>query len=356
MAKMAKAENLFIRERYEEAKALSLLLLPQMEGRAQADNKVFMLLLLAQIYHQERDFSLELQYALMARAGSKVLENRADIYEALSTAYVSLREYDKALLYKDSILIARDSLHQTRNNALYENNKIKFELQNYAHDLSESRLLLQKERRFFYSIVAFALLLLLLLILIFRNYLIRHKQRKKIAELELEQEKNKRLVAEKQMREQEAIVKLEQERLRNELDIKNRKLTSKALYLSSRNELIEEIVDTLTGNPQVKAQPELLVQIRALSKHLKQNPQLDSFFSHFEEVNPEFSSRLLKRNPNLTQQDVRFLIYLYMNLGNNEIASLLNITPQSCRKRKERIVKKLNIPNNISLAAYIANI
>lgn len=356
MAKMAKAENLFIRERYEEAKALSLLLLPQMEGEAQADNKVFMLLLLAQIYHQERNFSLELQYALMARAGSKVLENRADIYEALSTAYVSLREYDKALLYKDSILIARDSLHQTRNNALYENNKIKFELQNYAHDLSESRLLLQKERRFFYSIVAFALLLLLLLILIFRNYLIRHKQRKKIAELELEQEKNKRLVAEKQMREQEAIVKLEQERLKNELDIKNRKLTSKALYLSSRNELIEEIVDTLTGNPQVKAQPELLVQIRALSKHLKQNPQLDSFFSHFEEVNPEFSSRLLKRNPNLTQQDVRFLIYLYMNLGNNEIASLLNITPQSCRKRKERIVKKLNLPNDISLAAYIANI
>ena len=197
---------------------------------------------------------------------------------------------------------------------------------------------------------------LMVLILIFRNYLIRHKQRKKITELELEQEKNKRLVAEKQMREQEAIVKLEQERLRNELDIKNRKLTSKALYLSSRNELIEEIVDTLTGNPQVKTQPELLVQIRALSKHLKQNPQLDSFFSHFEEVNPEFSSRLLKRNPNLTQQDVRFLIYLYMNLGNNEIASLLNITPQSCRKRKERIVKKLNIPNNISLAAYIANI
>ena len=140
------------------------------------------------------------------------------------------------------------------------------------------------------------------------------------------------------------------------MDIKNRKLTSKALYLSSRNELIEEIVDTLTSNPQVKEQPELLIQIKALSKHLKQNPQLDSFFSHFEEVNPEFSSRLLIHNPNLTQQDVRFIIYLYMNLGNNEIASLLNITPQSCRKRKERIVKKLNLPKDKTLAAYIAHI
>jgi hypothetical protein len=238
----------------------------------------------------------------------------------------------------------------------YENNKIKFELQNYAHQLSESQILLKKERRFFYIITTCIVLLLISIIWIFRNYAIRHRQRKKIAELELEQEKSKRLLAEKQMREQEALVNLEQERFKNELDIKNRKLTSKALYLSSRNELIEEIVDTFTANPQVKAQPDLLIQIKELSKHLKKNPQLDSFFSHFEEVNPGFSSRLLKHNPGLTQQDVRFIIYLHMNLSNSEIASLLNITPQSCRKRKERIRKKLKLSNDVSLAAYIADI
>lgn len=356
MAKMAKAENLFIRHKYSEAKELSLYLLPQLEGDANADNRVFILLLLSQINQKERNYNVALQYAARARTVSKAIENREDVYDALSKSYMSLREYDKALIYKDSILIARDSIHQIRNNTLYENNKIKFELQSYAHELNESRLLLQKERRFFYSITALATLLLILLIWIFRNYLIRHKQRKKIAELELEQEKTKRLVVEKQMREQEAIVKLEQERLRNELDLKNRKLASKALYLSGRNELIEEIVEALTANAQVKAQPELLVQIKALSKHLKKNPQLESFFSHFEEVNPGFTARLVKLSPKLTHQDIRFIIYLYMNLGNNEIASLLNITPQSCRKRKERIAKKLNLPNDASLAAYIADI
>ncbi len=356
MAKMAQAENLFIRKKYNEAKELSLLLLPQLKGKSNTDNKVFILLLLSRIYQEESNYYMALQYAEMAGNASNILESREEIYEALSKSYISLKEYDKAILYKDSILMVRDSLYQVRNNALYENNKIKFELQKHAHELSESRLLLQKERRFFYSIVVFAALLLILLIWIFRNHVIRHKQRKKIAELELEQEKTKRLITEKQMREQEVIVKLEQERMRNELDLKNRKLTSKALYLSSRNELIEEIVDTLTGNPQVKAQPELLVQIKELSKHLRNNPQLDSFFSHFEEVNPDFSSRLLKMNPNLTIQDVRFLIYLKMNLGNKEIASLLNITPQSCRKRKERISKKLNLPPNVTLAAFIARI
>ncbi|WP_026452454.1 tetratricopeptide repeat protein [Aequorivita capsosiphonis] len=356
MAQLAEAENLVIRKMYEPAKSLSLQLLPQLEGEANADNKVFILLILSRISQEQNNYYLALQYAQKARQGSIAIENREDIYDALSKAYVALNNYDMALKYKDSVLVARDTLQQIRNNVRYENNKIKFELQNYAHQLSESQLLLKKERRFLYFISAAAFLLLISIIWIFRNNLIRHQQRKKITELELEQEKSKRLLGEKQMREQEAIVKLEQERLKTELDIKNRKLTSKALYLSSRNELIEEIVDTFTANPQVKAQPELVIQIKALSKHLKKNSQLDSFFTHFEDVNPGFTNRLLKNNPDLTQQDVRFIIYLYMNLSNNEIASLLNITPQSCRKRKERIRKKLNLPNEVSLSAYIADI
>ncbi len=356
MAQVAEVENLFIREKYEQAKALSLNLLPKLEGEANSDNRVFILLFLSQIFEKQKDYLEALHYATMARESSLVLENRENVFETLSKAYVSLKNYDLALRYKDSVLVIRDTIQQIRNNTLYENNKIKFELQNYAHQLSESQLLLKKERRFFYSIAACVFLLLLLILFIFRNFFIRQKQRKKITELELEQEKSKRLVAEKQMREQEAIVKLEQERLKNELDIKNRKLTSKALYLSSRNELIEEIVETLTANPQVKAQPELLHQIKELTKHLKKNPQLDSFFSHFEDVNPGFTNRLLNHNPKLTQQDVRYIIYLYMNLSNHEIASLLNITPQSCRKRKERIRKKLDLPQDTSLASFIASI
>src|SRR5690606_9216506 len=183
------------------------------------------------------------------------------------------REYDKALLYKDSILIARDSLQEKRNNALYANNKIKFELQKFAHELNESRLLLQKERRFFYSIVIFGMLLLVLLLWIFRIHLIRHKQRKKITELELEQEKTKRLVAEKQMREQEAIVKLEQERLKNELDLKNRELTTRAMYLASKNELIEEVIHSLSQNLQIAINPSLKNQINDLKKHLRKDTQ-----------------------------------------------------------------------------------
>jgi Flp pilus assembly protein TadD len=356
MANLAMAENLFTKKKYREATELSKELLPQMVGEANTDNKVFILLLLAQIAAKENNPAQELAYAIQARKTSTRLENREDIYNAISRANANLGNYDAALVYKDSVLVARENLQNIRNNALYENNKIKFELQNYAHELSESRKLIQRERRFFYTLSFTVGLLLILMIWIFLNYMARHKQRKKISELELEQEKNRRLLAERQIQEQQTRDLLEQERLKNELDKKNRALTSKALYLSSRNDLIQEIVDELAVNPQLKAQPELLAHIRDLSKHLKKDPQIDSFFSHFEEVNPGFSNRLLLINPKLTQQDVRFIIYIYMNLGNNEIAALLNISPQSCRKRKERISKKLDLPHNVSLNAYIASI
>lgn len=356
MADLAMAENLFIRNRFKESENLSLQLLPRMTSEANRENKIFILLLLSQIAEWNRKFEAQLSLALEARMASVGFENREEIYDAVAKAYVNLKEYDVAIKYKDSVLFARENLQRIRNNSLYENNKIKFELQNYAHELSENRKLLLKERRFFYAISIAAGLLLILLAWIFLNYIARNKQRKKITELELEREKNKRILVERQIQDQKTKVLLEQELLKNELDKKNRKLASKALYLSSRNELIQEIVDALATDPQLKLKPELLQHIRELSKHLKKDPQLDSFFSHFEEVNPEFTNRLLKQNPNLTQQDIRFVIYLSMNLGNNEIAALLNITPQSCRKRKERIIKKLAIPDNLSLSGYIASI
>lgn len=356
MADLAMAENLFIRNRYKESENLSLQLLPRMTSEANRENKIFILLLLSQIAEWNRKFEAQLSRALEARLASVGFENREEIYDAVAKAYVNLKEYNVAIKYKDSVLFARENLQRIRNNSLYENNKIKFELQNYAHELSENRKLLLKERRFFYAISIAAGLLLILLTWIFLNYIARNKQRKKITELELEREKNKRILVERQIQDQKTKVLLEQELLKNELDKKNRKLASKALYLSSRNELIQEIVDALATDPHLKLKPELLQHIRELSKHLKKDPQLDSFFSHFEEVNPEFTNRLLKQNPSLTQQDIRFVIYLSMNLGNNEIAALLNITPQSCRKRKERIIKKLAIPDNLSLSAYVASI
>lgn len=355
-AKMAQAEMFLLKEQYNRSEKIALNLLPELEGVSHIENKVFILLVLAQISEARNKINNALNYTIEARNAQKGFENRTEVYDYLSELYGKTRDFEKAIAYKDSVIIAADSLNIIRNRKLFENEKVKFQLQNYQHELSESKEVLKQERRFFYSIIGIAVLCMGFIIWVYRSNSVKHKQRKKIVELELAKEKSDHLLIEKQLREKEALASLEQERLKNELEVKNRKLTAKALYLSSKNDLIEEVVQSLSLHTEIADNPQLKKQITELKKHLKKDTQWDSFFTHFEEINQGFLDRLRSKYPKLTPSDIRFITYLYMNLSNKEIASLLNITPQSCRKRKERISKKMNIPNNTTIHAYLSGV
>tara|TARA_R100000935_G_scaffold1439_1_gene4541 strand:- start:97320 stop:98954 length:1635 start_codon:yes stop_codon:yes gene_type:complete len=354
--KMAQAEMYFLKGQYNKAESIALNILPELQGVSQVENKVFILLVLAQINEAQNLTEKALTYTIEARNTQLGFENRTEVYDYLAELHGKTGDFEKAIAYKDSVLIASDSLNTIRNRKLFENEKVKFQLQNYQHELSESKEVLKQERRFFYSIIGGTLLCMGFVIWGYRNNLVKHKQRKKIVELELAKKKSDHLLIEKQLREQEALALLEQERLKNELEVKNRKLTAKALYLSSKNDLIEEVVNSLSEHTEIANNPHLKKQITELKKHLKKDTQWDSFFTHFEEINQGFLDRLRDKHPKLTSSDIRFITYLYMNLSNKEIASLLNITPQSCRKRKERISKKMDIPKNSPLHAYLSNI
>ncbi len=354
--KMAQAEMFLLKEQYTKAEKIALSLLPELQGVSQLENRVFILLVLAQINEARNQLSKALDYTLEARQVQKGLENQTEVYDYLSELYGKTGDFEKAIAYKDSVIIAADSLNTIRNRKLFENEKVKFQLQNYQHELSESKEVLKQERRFFYSIIGIAVLCMGFIIWVYRSNSVKHKQRKKIVELELAKEKSDHLVIEKQLREKEALASLEQERLKNELEVKNRKLTAKALYLSSKNDLIEEVVQSLSKHTEIADNPQLKKQINELKKHLKKDTQWDSFFTHFEEINQGFLDRLRSKHPKLTPSDIRFITYLYMNLSNKEIASLLNITPQSCRKRKERISKKIDLPLNTTLHAYLSRV
>ena len=362
LAKTAKAENLLLRNKFSQAEKLALEILPEINNlyllkeSVTVNDKITLLLILTKIYEQQNQFKTAQKYALQARSVQKNIEGRITIYGSLANLYGKTNEFQKAMAYKDSVIIATDTLYSIKNSALFKSEKVKFQIQNYQHELLESKKTLKREKQFFYTLIICVILFMGLLIWIYKNNSLKHKQRKKIIELELAKEKSDHLLVERQHREKEALVLLEKERLKNELDSKNRELTAKAMYLASKNELIEEVIQSLSINNQIATNTPLKSQINDLKKYLKKDTQWDSFFVHFEEVNQGFLDRLKTKHPNLTTNDIRFITFLYMNLSYKEIASLLNITPQSCRKRKERISKKMDVPENLPLHSYLSSI
>ena len=74
---------------------------------------------------------------------------------------------------------------------------------------------------------------------------------------------------------------------------------------------------------------------------------MDHLLLELESSNSRFQAQLKNEYPELTAYDLRLCTYLKSNLSTKEIATLFNITPDSVKKAKHRLRKKLHMnPRN----------
>lgn len=379
-AQIAKTENLYLRRNYDEAETLALKVLDKEVFIFDENLKNQFYVILSKIYYGKQNLSQAIYYAQKALYNDAKLTDKIDIYQELSNIYQEKKEFIRALQYKDSVIILKDSLHFINEMDKEINNQIRFDLIHLENKLSVNEAKQKLERRLYISIIAFFIILIIVLIWVFRIQSMRNKQRKQITELELEQEKNQKLIMEQQFKEketlalleqeqlnnenlrleqqlteQETLALLEQERLNNEIDAKNRQLTAQILSQSNKNRLIEEILETLPTSAS-KVDADTLSSIRRkLKMDLKESSELSSFLVHFEQINPMLFSVLNERHQNLTTGDILLLSYIYLHLNTKEIASLLNITPDYCKKKKQRLANKMGLKVS-ELYDYLINI
>ena len=325
------------------------------------DTGISLLQIISKSYLDEKNYNAAITTAKKILTHNPNLEAKKTVYDLLSKIYLESKFYKEALQYKDSVITTEKEFNEKKNGDLLANNKVKFEIQNYKNQISINEEKLSAERKLFYSILTAIIAIVTIIILSLRNMSAKDKQRKLIAErneqaiaLELEKEKNENLLLEKQIREKETTSLLEQERLKNEIEARNRKLSAKALYLSGRNTLIEDVIASLSKIPELSKNTSLSAHIKTLKDHLKTDDEWDSFITHFEEVNQGYLNRLKTLHPSLTANDIRFICYIYMNLSTKEIASMLNITLEACRKRKERIAAKMELKDSSHLYDYLS--
>lgn len=84
-----------------------------------------------------------------------------------------------------------------------------------------------------------------------------------------------------------------------------------------------------------------------LIKMVKNNDP--AFLSSFLEKFPKFSEKLLNINRKIVQTEIEFCAYLKLNLSTKEIARYRNIQQKTVQNKKNRIRKKLEIPEEIDI-------
>jgi len=359
----AVAENEMLKGHTAKAKQISLALLDKIKDQKDNSTVVTLQLIIAKACLQEKDYATALYYTQTALKNGTDLDTKKTIYTILSEINTKSGALLEALRCKDSVFALQEKINDIKNGKAYEDTRVKFEMQEYQNQIAINETTIASERKMFYSVLLAILAVLLLIFFVLRNLAIKQKQKKLIAEnshqmlaLELEKKKSEALLQEKLFQEQQTETLLEQERLKNEIEYKNRKLSSKALYMSGKDQLIEEFVGLLSDQPEVARIPAVRNHIRHLKNTLKPDNEWESFLRHFEEVNQGFLSHLRQKHPDLTANDIRFICYVYMNLSAKEMATMLNISLDACRKRKERVALKLGLPDATALYGYLSGI
>ncbi len=292
---------------------------------------------LAKIFYAEKNLDstdVYINKAIEHINALELIEDKAEVLELKANILESKGKAKEALSYYYRSKNLNDSLAKLKN--VPETTNILMQYQNKTNEekVSTMQVILAKKNNWIIVIVLFLLFLGALSYFFIKKYrsrLNKSDKNKEVLEASLQSEKDNNAYI-------------------------NRKLVAATANLALKTDLLSQIHELLD---QIKNQPiqNLTKEISETQTQIKIQKNMDTmwkeFFTHFEEVHPEFLKDLKSRY-DITQHDLKICAFLKMNLSNKEICQLMNINPTTVRVNIHRIKKKLKIPKESSVVEFFS--
>ncbi|WP_422859389.1 tetratricopeptide repeat protein [Flagellimonas sp. S174] len=275
-----------------------------------------------------------LPYLNRAIALADSVGNKDDLYQSYrdrSQAYAALGNYKKALQDHEIYKAINDSVYSIEKSRTIERLKTEFETKEKEQKIAlQDKEITVLEQKASISNLQKLILGIGLLLCFIGFYAIRQKMKRN---------------------------RLEKERVDAELAFKKKELTTHALHLAKKNEVLEGLkqkAEELKENEESKKGYQQL--IRTINFDLQDDNNWENFARYFEEVHKDFNSNVKSKYPQVTSNELRLLALLKMNLSSKEIASILNISPEGIKKARYRLRKKLDITTEDSLQDLVLSL
>ncbi len=267
-------------------------------------------------YSEISDFEKSLLYAKKALDLGERQNLKMVIYEAaqrLHQIYLHQDDYANAYKYNSIEFMMKDSLDFDRSmtklsqlELLYEYEKLELEEKNK-----------RTQREYVYIIIGTILTFLLVLVALVLN--------------------NRRRVE-----------RIKGQKLKAELNIRNKELTSNVVTLMRKNEILSDISDKLLEIRNSAAKEETKSAIVKIANELQKTTDTkigEEFDLRFKQVHGEFYNELLKRFPDLTPNEQKICAFLRLNMTTKEISELTGQRINTIEIARTRLRKKLGIAN-----------
>jgi hypothetical protein len=95
---------------------------------------------------------------------------------------------------------------------------------------------------------------------------------------------------------------------------------------------------------------------KMVNSHLAQDTNWNDFETYFESVNKNFYTKLKNKYPDIGSNDLKICALIKLNLSIKEMASILNISPDSVKTARYRLRKKLQLNTEENLTEFILSI
>jgi tetratricopeptide (TPR) repeat protein len=154
------------------------------------------------------------------------------------------------------------------------------------------------------------------------------------------------LIARHRIKVKNAFIKRKE--LENQIETKNKELTSNVMSLMRKNEYLSEVAEKLLRVKEEAVKDETKNAIEKLAKNLEKSNDKEiweEFEVRFQQVHTDFYENLLKKYPNLTPSEQRLCAFLRLNMTTKEISELTGIRTNSLEISRSRLRKKLGISN-----------
>lgn len=265
----------------------------------------------------------------------------------LTQLYDITGQTDSAYFYQSKLLTLRDSI--SRANELQKILRLEMghEIEKYEMELRNA-----EQRNRTKRLVTAGILIVALCLSTTVCYILYNQRRKERLAKQLKESENKELAT---RLENEA---LQNERFQAEIESQNRELASNALVMNEKKQALHEMANVVEkqctdGNISKQAATELQQKIKL---HIGQNNEWEYFRICFEKVHPSFFVRMKELFPNISETDLRLCAYIRTGMGNKQIATMLALQPDSIKKSRHRLRKKLGLSIETSIEDFLRSI
>lgn len=297
------------------------------------DNAAIALLRLVKINLQKKAVAqsiklLDTAELLIKNIDIPSLNIKTDIYDLRAQCYEKMGDPARALAFRKIYELTKDSLAAQNNIAAVDVVKMQYAI---GKQLAEdSRLKAQARERNAVFIILF--LLVIILLLLYSRQALKARKDKEL------------LISEKR-------------RVDEELKHTTMKLQTYTEHIRKNNKLIDSFKEQIDQLKNKNADSTVVKHLEELMQaHIMTDENWLEFKKIFMKVYPDFLFNLKKNFLNLSETDIRLLTLIKLQSSNKEMANMLGITPDGIKKARQRLRKKMQLTDGLTIDEVIARL